>query len=107
MTVAQVTEATWGKEVLESDKPTLVKFYADWCAPCRMMDPIVEKVAAGHEADFTAVKVNVDENQNLSAAFNITSIPAILLLDKGEVKARIVGSRTQPMLERELTAALA
>lgn len=85
-----VTEATFQKEVLENNKVTLVDFYADWCGPCKMVSPILEKIASETE-NFDIAKINVDENQTLAMQYRIMSIPNMLVFKNGEVVDEVVG----------------
>jgi len=88
--ITHVTAETFETEVRRSDVPVLVDFYADWCAPCRMMGPILEKVATQLAGRARIVKVNVDEEPELASMFKVSSIPALAVLNRGElVNARV------------------
>lgn len=89
------------KEVLNSNIPVLVDFYADWCGPCKMMAPIVEKLAEELEGKAKVGKINVDENQDLAMEYNIMSIPTILIFKNGKEEKRIVGVRDKNELLNE------
>ena len=78
-------------EIINSEKPVLVDFYADWCAPCRMMAPILEQVAGNMEGNVKILKVNVDKNRQAAAKYGIRSIPTLMLFQKGQVKWQGVG----------------
>ncbi|HCC34634.1 MAG TPA: thioredoxin [Ruminococcaceae bacterium] len=78
-------------EVLESDIPVVVDFWADWCGPCRMLSPIVEEVAEDLKGKVAVVKINVDEEQDLAQNYKIKSIPTLILFKKGEEAGRLVG----------------
>src|SRR5262245_45627494 len=85
------------EEVLASDEPVLVDFWAPWCGPCRAMNPVVEAVAK----DFKVCKVNVDTNQELAAHYDVSSIPALLVFNHGKVVSRKVGVTNEATLRRE------
>ena len=90
--VKEVTDATFEQEVLKSEGPVLVDFWAPWCGPCRMVGPVLEKVADQYAGRVTVVKINVDENQQTSIAYGIRSIPTITLFSKGEVVDGVMGA---------------
>ena len=89
------TDSNFEASVLKADKPVLVDFYADWCGPCKMMAPIVEKMAEEYEGRAIIGKVNTDENMNLSKNYNIMSIPTLILFKDGESKEVLVGLHKQ------------
>ncbi len=84
--------------LISGDKPVLVDFYADWCRPCQMMAPILEEVKSKIGDQATIVKINVDENQTLSAQYNIQSIPSLLIFKNGQVVWREVGVQRSTQL---------
>ena len=86
-----VTESTFGEEVLQSGKPVLVDFWADWCGPCKMIAPVLEEIAEEHQNSVKVAKVNVDENPNLANHFGISAIPTMVLFEGGKFARKIVG----------------
>ena len=89
------------KEVLNSEKPVLVDFYADWCGPCNMMAPIIEELASDLQGKARVGKINVDENQNLAMEYNVMSIPTLIIFKEGKEVKRMVGVRSKEELIRE------
>ena len=88
----QVTDASFQEEILDSEVPVLVDFWAPWCGPCRMIGPIVEELAAEFEGKIKVVKMNVDENQSTPTKYGIRGIPTVILFKNGEVAEQIVGA---------------
>ena len=97
MSVLTITKDSFQKEVLESDKPVLVDFWASWCGPCRMVSPVVDEIAA-ETPSVKVGKVNVDEQQELAAAFNVMSIPTLVVIKNGKVVDQAVGVRSKKQL---------
>ena len=97
MSVVTITKENFQKEVVESEKRVLLDFWASWCGPCRMLSPIVDEIAE-ERADIKVGKVNVDEQQELAAAFNVMSIPTLIVLDKGKVVNQSVGVRPKKQI---------
>ena len=93
--VKKVTTDTFRKEVIESDKPVVVDFWAEWCGPCKKLSPILEEVAEELDGEVTIAKVNVDEERNLGAMFQIMSIPNVLIFNHGEKVDEFVGLRSK------------
>jgi thioredoxin 1 len=100
------TDQNFESEVLKSDKPVLVDFWAEWCAPCRMMAPTVEALAEQYAARAKVGKLNVDENQSVTARYQIRGIPTLLVFKNGEIQEQYVGATSKDvivkMLERHL-----
>ena len=96
------TEATFDQEVLESETPVLVDFWAEWCGPCHAVSPILEKIVEERNGDLKLVKVNIDEEQGLAQRFGIQSIPTMILFKDGEPAAAAIGARPKGDLERQL-----
>ena len=89
-TVTEVTDNNFQAEVIESDVPVLVDFWAPWCGPCRRVAPVVEEIAKERGEELKVVKLNIDENQETSIAYDVLSIPTLLLFRHGQVAAKVV-----------------
>lgn len=98
----EVTSGTWDTEVLGSDKPVVVDFWAPWCGPCRMVAPELDKLAARSDIAAKFVKVNIDENQELAVRYGVMSIPTIAKFENGQLAAQVVGARGADALSRDL-----
>lgn len=94
------------KEVLQSDLPTVVDFYADWCGPCRMVSPVIESLSEEYVGKVKFVKINTDESPEIAEKFGIMSIPTIMVFKKGEVHSRTVGAGPAAMYKQKIDAAL-
>jgi thioredoxin 1 len=104
-TIIEVNDATFQAEVIESETPVLVDFWAPWCGPCRLVAPILEEIN-GEREDLRVVKLNVDDNQQTAAAYGIMAIPTMLLFRNGAEAHRIQGAMPKKRLEAELEPAL-
>ena len=102
-----VTDATFEQDVLNSEKTILVDFWAEWCGPCRAVGPILDQIASEHSDKIEIVKLNVDENPQTAAKYQITSIPAMKVYQGGEVVKTVIGAKPKPALEADLAAYLA
>lgn len=107
MSAKEVTDATFATDVLASEKPIMVDFWAEWCGPCRAVSPILDKIAEEHSEKIDIVKLNVDDNPETAMKYGITSIPAMYVFQSGEIKKRIVGAKPKPALEADLAEFLA
>ena len=97
MSVINITKDNFRQEVVESDKPVLLDFWADWCTPCQMMGPVVDEIA-GERPDIKVGKVNVTEQQELAAAFQIMSIPTLVVMKDGKVTNQAMGARPKSQI---------
>ena len=104
--IVEVTDGNFEQEVLKADKPVLVDFWAVWCAPCRMLAPTVDAIADQYTGRAKVAKLNVDENGNTSARYNIKGIPTLLLLKGGVIKEQIVGATSRENIARIIEAHL-
>ena len=107
MSAKNVTDATFASDVLASEKPIMVDFWAEWCGPCRAVSPLLDKIAEEHADKIDIVKLNVDDNPETAMKYGITSIPAMYVFQGGEIKKRIVGAKPKPALEADLADFLA
>lgn len=99
---AEVNEQNFQKEVLSADKPVLVDFWAPWCGPCRMVGPVVDKIAQDYAGKLKVVKINTDEAPGIAGQFNIMSIPTLMIFKNGERVDQIIGA----VPEQTITAKL-
>ncbi len=102
MSVSVVTDQTFDSDVLMSDKPVVVDFWAEWCGPCRMVSPILEELSNEHGDKVSFVKLNVDENPQVAASYRITSIPTLNVYSGGQVVKQIIGAKPKSAIINDL-----
>ncbi|MCI7795607.1 MAG: thioredoxin [Lachnospiraceae bacterium] len=100
------TGENFDAEVLEADKPVLVDFYADWCGPCKMMAPAIEKLAEEYDGKAVVGKLNVDESGEIAARYGIMNIPTLILFKNGEIVRKLVGLQNRDTLKKLMDTAL-
>lgn len=102
--VKTITAQNFQQEVLQSDQPVLIDFWAPWCGPCKMMGPVIDNVARENEGKIAVGKVNVDENQSLAAEYGIRGIPTMAIFKEGQEVKRIVGAVPKNQLQNLIDA---
>lgn len=107
MGARDVTDASFAADVLASEKPVMVDFWAEWCGPCRAVSPILDQIATEHSEKIEIVKLNVDLNPDTAMKYQITSIPTMKVFKGGEVVKTVIGAKPKPALEAELQEFLA
>jgi thioredoxin len=108
MGITQISDAkSWEVDVINSDIPVFVDFWAEWCGPCRMVGPVVEELANDYDGKVKFVKVNVDEANELASKYNVFSIPTLILLNKGEIVSQQVGAASKESYKNMIDRALA
>ena len=105
-TTKSVTDASFDADVLKSDKPVLVDFWAEWCGPCHAVAPVLDRIAAEHEDKLKLVKVNIDTEHELQQRYGVASIPTMILFKDGEPSASVIGAQPKGAIERSLGLAV-
>ena len=105
--IPEVSDNNFQAEVLESETPVLVDFWAPWCGPCRLVTPVLEQIADERGDELKIVKLNVDENQQVAGNFQVMQIPTLILFKGGEVAKKVIGAQPKRKLEAELEPVLA
>ena len=100
--LSHATDTTFDAEVLDSDRPVLVDFWADWCQPCKMIEPHLKAIATEMSDKLRVVKVDMDESPGVAGRFGVLSIPTVVLFDNGEEKVRLVGARPKDAIVSEI-----
>jgi thioredoxin 1 len=103
----EFTDTNFDSEVIKSDKPVLVDFWAPWCGPCKMIAPIVEEISAEYAGKLKVGKVNTDDNQKVASDYGVMSIPTLMIFKNGEVVERIIGAQPKAALTDKIKAVLA
>lgn len=97
MSIIELTQENYQKEVLESDKPVLIDFFATWCGPCKMVSPVVDQIAA-ERPDIKVCKLDVDKNLDLARSFQVMSVPTLVAMKNGEIINKTVGAMTKAVI---------
>lgn len=103
--VKAVTKDNFQAEVIDSDKPVIVDFWASWCGPCRQVNPVMTSIAETHDELYVA-KINIDESPEIAQLYGVLSVPTFLVFNEGQVIKTVVGAKPKTVLERELLAGL-
>ena len=103
---AEVTDATFEEEVLNSDKPVVLDFWAEWCAPCRQISPIISQLAEQYEGQIKVVKMNIDDSPQTPGKYGVRAIPTVLAFQNGQVVQQLQGARPKAAFEEMITALL-
>lgn len=100
------TDANFKSEVLDASQPVLVDFWAEWCGPCRMLGPVIERIAGANQGKVVVGKMNVDENQDTPQKYGIQGIPTMILFKNGQVAGQLVGFQSQENIQRAIDEAV-
>jgi thioredoxin 1 len=100
--IGDVTDQDFEQKVMQSDKPVLIDFWAEWCVPCHMVSPVVEEIAREHADALSVGKLNVDDNPEIARRYGVMSIPTLIVFKDGQEKARVVGARGKDAILREI-----
>ncbi len=106
-TVPEITPEKWEDEVVKTEQPVLVDFWAPWCGPCRTVSPIVDKIASEQKFNIKFVKANVDQNPSVAVAYGIQSIPTLAILKKGKIVEVTIGAQSKEVLEKFIQKTIA
>lgn len=104
--VLKIDSENFEKEVLKSDTPVIVDFWAEWCGPCKILGPIFEKISEEYDGRLKFAKMNVEENQDIAGKFSIQGIPSMIIFNKGEEAERLVGALPETLLKEKIDTAL-
>jgi len=102
--LTSVTSSNWDQEVLNSEKPVLVDFWAEWCGPCKALSPVLDEIASEMDGKASVVKVNVDQASDLAQKFGIRGIPTLLFFKNGEVKSTLVGNQPKAEIVKNINS---
>ncbi len=98
--LVEVTDGNWDEEIIRSDKPVVVDFWAEWCMPCRIIEPMLKELASKYEGKIKFARLNVDENPEMTEKYGIMAIPTLIIFNKGEEVDRLVGAVPKEKLEK-------
>ena len=102
--ILTATDSDWDAQILKSEKPVLVDFWADWCVPCHMVSPVVEEIGQERSSEMAVAKLNVDDNPETARRYGVMSIPTLILFRDGEEKARVVGAQSKDSILGQIEA---
>jgi thioredoxin 1 len=105
--IVHTTDATFSQDVLKSEKPVLLDFWAEWCGPCKMIAPVLEDIANENKGKLSVAKLNVDDNPDVARRYEVLSIPTLLVFQSGELRKRLVGAKGKAQLLQDLSEFIA